>query len=127
MRKVLALAALVAAATATPSYAAMCVGSTGTARVCVNREVVVTPTGGPVAYSDCVVVGDPSTCYPVDVSSPNAAVTGSGSVVTTDCAQCPTPNELQDLALDCARGAAAWAIDEATGDDEPGSPVDDCV
>ena len=105
MRRVLALAAVAVAATATPSGAAVCFGSDATARACVNRDVTVTPTGGPVAFSDCVVVGDPNTCYPVGFSSPNVTVTGSGSVTTVTCAVC---EEVPTVPPECNSAAGDW-------------------
>lgn len=118
MRRLLALATLAVAAAATPSHAAICVGTAATVHACLNRDVTVTPTGGPVSHSDCVVVGDPETCYPVGFSSPNAVVTGSGSVVTTECAICenPTIQEAVDTVTDtatdivnrCGNGILDW-------------------
>lgn len=119
MRTQLLLLAVAGVAVAgTPSYGAMCVGSTTTARACVNRDVTVTPTGGPVSYSDCVVVGDPDTCTPVNVSSPNVVVTGPAFPASVECYVCtalPDVPEVPDT-RDCGDAIREWQEDEGTPD-----------
>lgn len=109
--QLLALAVAGVAVSGAPSYAAMCAGTAATARVCVNKDVSVTPTGGPVSYHDCVVVGDPDMCVPVGVDTPNVAVTGTGSVVTTECTACgEVPDPGVDLS-DCDEAVRDWSDD----------------
>ena len=116
--QILALAVAGVAVSSAPSYAAMCVGTDATARVCVNKDVTVTPTGGPVSYHDCVVVGDPENCIPVGVDTPNVTVTGTGSVVTTECNVCdetPDLSPVTEIPQRCNTAFREWLDDVQDG------------
>ena len=138
--QLLALAVAGVALSGAPSYAAMCAGTAATARVCVNRDVSVTPTGGPVSYSDCVVVGDPENCIPVGVTTPNVVVTGSGSVATAECNVCvstlwplvsqieATVSQIEALPQRCGEAFREWGDDFLDGGTPlPTSRVGECV
>jgi len=133
MRTLLALSVAGVALAGAPSHAAMCAGTAATARVCVNKDVSVTPTGGPVSYSDCIVVGDPENCVPVNVTTPNVVVTGTGSVATVTCEICdevpePDLSPVTEMPQRCETALGYWVNDIREGRTPlPGSRVGECV